>query len=176
MGKYFLENRVINSTDFYRRSLYLLVCFISIICIEFFAVGYAGAETVIGRYRTGNLLSSSDIIKNQYMEMTSPDEDNMRIISVGLYAPFSGSDLRFALYTGGTAGDPSGAVKVYDSGPVNHSGSGYQSFPLSVPFELLKNTKLGLAVKWDPPAGSFQLYKGIDPEDCEQYYDNSIDE
>ena len=111
--------------------------------------------------------------------MISPNEDNMRVSTIVQYLPSSSSyDFRMALYLDSDGGDPTGAVKIYDSGQLHHDGGGYREFTLPTPVDLPKNTQFGLATKWDtlPFPVVYNNDYCATPNPGYTFYDNSNNE
>lgn len=117
----------------------------------------------------------NNLDKSQYVEMISPDQDNMRVAVISLNSSYA-MNFRMALYLDPGGVDPVGAVKIYDSGPLNHPGGGNRAFRLETPVDLPKNTTYGLAVKWDPPPGTYTLVGCTNPAAGYTFYNNEVNE
>ncbi|MCB2184361.1 MAG: hypothetical protein KQH63_20220 [Desulfobulbaceae bacterium] len=96
-------------------------------------------------HSSGNL---DYVNKSFYMEMTAPY--NVKITSLRIYnnQMNSGDDFRFAIYAGGTEGNPAGSTLIYESPVLSHAGNGMEEFPLGTTVSIDENTLFGVAIKW----------------------------
>ncbi|MFH1415964.1 MAG: LamG-like jellyroll fold domain-containing protein [Elusimicrobiota bacterium] len=128
-----------------------------------------------GAYQAAGTVSATTG-RSRYMAMTSPDKDNMKVTKFGHKSNVAGN-LRMALYVGGAAGNPDGATKVYDSGQLTHGGGGnWEEFDFSTPYNLAKNTQYGIAWKGDGASYYYDNSALGNLEDCDQYWDNLLNE
>ncbi|MBN1385212.1 MAG: LamG domain-containing protein, partial [Elusimicrobia bacterium] len=140
------------------------------IYITFYIPCYASYQH--GAYQTDGTASATTN-RSRYMAMTSPDKDNMKVIKFGHKSNVAGT-FRMALYVGGSAGNPDGATKVYDSGQLTHGGGDWEEFDFSTPYNLAKNTQFGIA--WKTDGSSYYYASGGTLENCDQYWDNLLNE
>lgn len=156
---------------------FIIRSFLFLLALNTLFVGMSSAETTLTTCQSG-INQTTNLDKSQYVEMMSPDEDNMRVIKIGQYSPGSiAPDFRMALYVDAGGGDPAGAVKMYDSGQI-HRGSmaGYYEVTLPTPVDLPRNTLFGLATRWDSAPGAYYNDYCTAPNPGYTFYDNSNNE
>ena len=104
---------------------------------------------------------------------TSPNTDGMLIDTISMYLGAQTGDVRLAVYTGGTEGDPSSATLLWDAGTVNPMGtagwysighpSGGVAWPKNTVTWLAGKRDTGVAVYYSnstADAGDFQTARG----------------
>ncbi len=87
----------------------------------------------------------STFLKDIIIGGSSPDEDNMKIVSIRHYVDNYPVDqdntfFKFAIYLGGTTTDPNGAVKVFESYPYYVTQDRWQETEVYPPIDWTKNT------------------------------------